>query len=115
MERKEFFINLHKQLAKKYHLLPFDIEVIRSRYSRFPNRKSVAYWITTKLTRPLGEERKSRNLRILAFVAKCTDEQWNDINQKTEFDEGRGTDYPSTHESGVAHNAVRSTATEGDN
>ncbi len=88
MDRKEFFIQLHKTLAEKYGLEPLDVNVIRGHYVwwRKMDRPHIAQWCLTKLKRPLGPKRKGRNERIVAFVAKCTDEQWADVIQKTEYD-----------------------------
>ncbi len=92
MDRKEFFIKLHQDLGIKYGLEPSDVNAIRGHYVwwRKMDRKHIAQWCITKLKRktfpPMGPKRKERNQRIVAFVAKCTDEQWADITQKTEYD-----------------------------
>jgi len=88
MDKDAFFDQLHTSLASKYNLQSFDVQTIRTYISSKlkMTRKDIALWCMTKLKRPLGPERKSRNERIMAFVTKCTDEQWADITQKTEYD-----------------------------
>lgn len=97
MEKQHFFDSLHKELAEKYNLLPIQVLTLRSSFIGQKNtRKQIAEWLSVKLSQPSHHPGKpSKGCRshskayyqdLLNFIASCSEQTWNDINQRTKFD-----------------------------
>jgi hypothetical protein len=101
MDKRTFFETLDTQLAEKYHLTIHQINTIRSAFLGYnQTRKEIAEWCAMKLAQPASSARrkevrpdsKHRKFNrdhyqiLLNFVASCSLEAWDDINQVTEFD-----------------------------
>jgi hypothetical protein len=105
--KREFFDNLHKQLAEKYQLTSRQISTIRSWSIGYKKtRKEIAEWTVLKLQQSQKPYFSIHFQTLLNFIASCSSEAWNDITQLTEFDKGeRGADNPpsSKDESAILH------------
>lgn len=88
MDKRTFFDNLHNQLADKYQLTHRQIDTIRSFSIGYKkNRKEIAEWIAPKLNLSIKSKSPSKHYQsLLNFVASCSQDSWEDIIQKTEYD-----------------------------
>jgi len=99
MDKRTFFDNLNKQLAEKYDITISQVNTIRSFYlGKKKSRKEIAEWLAIKIHQPNKHSKliKSKSLKrthsqqhyqtLLNFVASCSEDIWNNITQKTEFD-----------------------------
>ena len=88
MEKKQFFKELNSSLGSKYNLTSKQIGTIRSFYlSSNMTRKEIAMWLGNKLSVSQRSILKKEHFQqLINFVASCSDEAWDDITQKTEYD-----------------------------
>lgn len=79
-----FFSKLHKELGEKYHLEPYLIMVIRSRFlTEKKSQKEIAEIIVKKIQ---NKATKHDWQSTLNFVASCSSGEWEEITQITKFD-----------------------------
>ena len=87
MTKQEFFDNLHNQLAEKYNLTSHQINSIRYLFlGRKMTRLQVAEFYANKLHNAQLRERIDHYQVCLNVTASISNDIWNDITQKTEFD-----------------------------
>ena len=90
MEDKEkFFDSLHISLQEKYNLPRGSADTIRSWVLGYGwSREKLAFWLTEKLEwyRKNKKKPKLKYNPLLKFVTSATQEQWDDVIQKTQYD-----------------------------
>ena len=85
MNKIEFFNNLHEKLGKKYKIHPFAIGIMRNVIIG----EEVSPEEVVKRMTKLVSRRKARVAiykNVIGFLKNATDEQMQDILQKTKFD-----------------------------
>lgn len=89
MKKDKFFDLLHEELSNKYNIDIHAIGLIRSfAIDRKMDRLELMDWSDEKLKAyKIKHQPPKKYLKILFnFLENLEEDQWNDINQKTEYD-----------------------------
>ncbi len=87
MEKREFFDQIHAQLAEKHNISASSVRYIRYHALGMKNTQGEILRILTNKIQTHGKRTPKKHWRItFNFIISCSSEIWDDVIQKTKFD-----------------------------